>query len=106
MKRERKKTKDKKSNNDSPRMLDDEEQLRLQNQLRKAAKMSKQLEALYQDSDEEGFSLLKYPVRECKLSIPGMQGEIAINPVVTLIAVVCLWAIVIWCKGKKTKGDE
>jgi hypothetical protein len=69
-------------------------------QLRQAEKMVQRLAKL--GLDEHGdpldnFSLLKYPVRECKFKVPGFQEAMAINPVVTLIAVAVLWSIVLTC---------
>jgi choline-glycine betaine transporter len=52
--------------------------------------------------DEDGnlldhYSLLKYPVRECKFTLPFCGTEpIALNPVVTLIGLSCMWSIVVW----------
>lgn len=78
------------------------EERRLKRRLRRAKKMAKHLENL--GLDEEGneldnFSLAKYPVREWKFTIAGMRDEVAINPVTTLIAIVWLWGIVLWCAG-------
>jgi hypothetical protein len=50
----------------------------------------------------DNFSLLKYPVREWKFTLPCSQEPVAVNPVVALIAVACLWALVIWTTGTLT----
>jgi hypothetical protein len=65
--------------------------------------LAKQFAALGLDehgNELDNFSLLKYPVREWKLTIPGTQEPIALNPAVTLIGVVSLWGIVCWSSGK------
>jgi BCCT, betaine/carnitine/choline family transporter len=50
----------------------------------------------------DNFCLLKYPVREWKFTLPCSQEPVAVNPVVALIGVACLWALVIWTTGKST----
>jgi hypothetical protein len=80
-----------------------EEERRRKKQLRRAEKLAKHFAAM--GLDEHGnaldnFSLLKYPVREWKCTIPGTQEPIALNPAVTLIGVVSLWGIVCWSSGK------
>jgi hypothetical protein len=79
------------------------EELTQKQRQRRAKKMAKRLAAL--GLDEEGneldnYSLSKYPVRECKFTLPGMKDDIAINPVVSLIGVGVLWGIVCWYSGK------
>jgi hypothetical protein len=32
--------------------------------------------------------------------LPGFHDPVALNPAVTLIAVACLWGIVLWSSGK------
>jgi choline-glycine betaine transporter len=39
-------------------------------------------------------------MRFWKFTIPGMHDKVAINPVVTLIGVVCLWSLVVWSNGR------
>jgi hypothetical protein len=80
--------------------VEQEEARARRKQLRQAEKMVKRLAKL--GLDEHGdpldnFSLLKYPVREWKFRVPGFQEAVAINPVVTLIAVAVLWSIVLTC---------
>lgn len=44
----------------------------------------------------DNFSLLKYPVRECKFSLPGVNDKpIAINPVVAMIGGLLPWVCVL-----------
>lgn len=69
---------------------------------RRAQKLAQRFKELGLDengNELDNFSLLKYPVRECKFRIFGSTEPLALNPVVTLIAVVCLWSIVVWCTG-------
>jgi hypothetical protein len=47
----------------------------------------------------DNFSILKYPVREWKINIRAAVDPIALNPIVTLIAVVCLFSIICWSSG-------
>jgi BCCT, betaine/carnitine/choline family transporter len=81
-----------------------DKQRRLRKSLRKAKRIAKHLEDLRLEEEEgdelDNFSLAKYPVREFKFTIPGMSDELALNPVVTLIGVVVLWSVVLWCTGK------
>jgi hypothetical protein len=80
----------------------DSEERRLRRSVRKAKKIAKNLEALAlaATSDELDDSL-KYPVREWTFTIPGMRNEVvSLNPVVAMIAVLCLWGIVLWVSCK------
>jgi hypothetical protein len=52
----------------------------------------------------DNFSLLQYPLREWKFKLPGFHEPVAINPVVTFIAVACLWGMVLWSSGKSIKS--
>jgi hypothetical protein len=88
---------------DDERDEEREEERRRKKHLRRAERLAKRFAAL--GLDEHGnaldnFSLLKYPVREWKFTIPGTQEPIALNPAVTLVGVVCLWGIVCWSSGK------
>jgi hypothetical protein len=47
----------------------------------------------------DNYSLLKYPVREWMISLPGVSEPIAVNPFVTLIGIVLLWGIIGWSGG-------
>jgi hypothetical protein len=69
--------------------------------LTKARKIAKHLERLGLDveGNELHDSCSKYPVRSWKFTIPGMHDKVTINPVVTVIGVVCLWSLVIWCNS-------
>lgn len=81
----------------------DSEERRLRRRLRRAQKLAKHLEELGLDengNELDNFSLDKYPVREFKFTIPMMRNEVALNPTVTLIAIVCLWGLVLWCTSK------
>jgi hypothetical protein len=83
--------------------LDSEDERRLKKEQRRAKRLAKHLAELGLDENGDpidNFSLLKYPVREWKFKLPGFDESIAINPVVTFIAVVCLWAIVLWSSSK------
>lgn len=80
-----------------------EEERTLRKQLRRAKKMARHLEKLGLDENGEeldNFSLSKYPVRESTFTISGMNDRVAVNPVVTLMAIIVLWSIVVWCTGK------
>ena len=50
-------------------------------------------------SRESYVDLDKYPVRECKFYIRGLQDPVTFNPLVTLISVSLLWGVVIWTIG-------
>jgi hypothetical protein len=82
---------------------DDEpaEERRIRKALRKAKKMAKHLERLGLDEtgNELDDSYEKYPVRIWNFTIPGLHDKVAINPAVTMIGVVCLWSLVVWCHG-------
>jgi hypothetical protein len=83
----------------------EQERRRLKKLERRAAKAKKHLEELGLDENGEpldNFSLLKYPVREWKFTVPGSAQHIAINPVVTLIGVCFIWGIVVWNTGTST----
>jgi hypothetical protein len=76
-----------------------DERRRRRKELRRAQKLTERFAALGLDEfghELDNFSILKYPVREYHFNIPGTQEKIALNPVVTLIAVVGLWGIVAW----------
>jgi hypothetical protein len=47
----------------------------------------------------DNFSLLKYPVREWKFKLPWFHEAVAVNPVVTFVAAVCLWGMVLLNTG-------
>jgi hypothetical protein len=83
---------------------DDEtaEERRIRKALRKAKKMAKHLERLGLDENgnELDASYDKYPVRTWNFTVPGLHDKVAINPAVTMIGVVCLWSLVVWCHGK------
>lgn len=46
---------------------------------------------------EEDFDLEKYPVREWSIQLPFLSQPISFNPLVSLIGVVFLWGVAIWC---------
>lgn len=79
------------------------EERRLRRKLRKAQRIAKHFEELGLDengNELDAFSIEKYPVREWTFTVPGMSDKVALNPVVTLIAVAFLWGLVLWviCK--------
>jgi hypothetical protein len=81
----------------------DEERRRRNKMIRRAKKHEKEMAALGLDINGEpldNYSLSKYPVREWKLTLPGFQGHIALNPLVNLIGLVCLWSVVAWTACK------
>mmetsp|Transcript_21987 Transcript_21987/g.41665 ORF Transcript_21987/g.41665 Transcript_21987/m.41665 type:complete len:827 (+) Transcript_21987:185-2665(+) len=49
------------------------------------------------DDDEYSFDMEKYPVRELEVRFTGFKDPVSFNPVVSLIGVVCLWGLSIWC---------
>eukprot|EP00977_Amphora_coffeiformis_P023952 scaffold14782_cov174-Amphora_coffeaeformis.AAC.5 len=55
------------------------------------------------DDDEYSFDMEKYPVRELEVRFTGFKDPVSFNPVVSLIGVVCLWGLSIWCMGKSTE---
>jgi hypothetical protein len=74
--------------------------------LRQREKMIQRLAALGLDENGEkldNYSLLKYPVREWMISLPGAAERIAVNPFVTLIGIVLLWGIIGWSGGTLRK---
>jgi hypothetical protein len=82
----------------------DKEKRRLRKQLRQAKKLAKQLESLGLDENgndvDQNFALSDYPVREWTFTFPGMPHEtVALNPLVSLIGIVCLWGLVVWYTG-------
>jgi hypothetical protein len=85
--------------------IDDEirkEERRRKKLLRQAKQQAKLFAELGLDENGnplDNFSLLKYPVREWIVTLPGMNDAIALNPVVTLIGVVLLWGLVVWTTG-------
>jgi hypothetical protein len=90
------------SNSDGELELEDERQ-RKKEQRRAKRHLAKHLAELGLDENGEpidNFSLLEYPVREWKFKLPGFHDPVALNPAVTLIAVACLWGIVLWSSGK------
>jgi hypothetical protein len=83
------------------RDVDKRRRRRAKEDRRRAKKLADRLAALGLDETGEpldNYSLLKYPVREWKFKVPGGSAEdiVAINPVVTLLCVVALWALVAW----------
>jgi hypothetical protein len=47
--------------------------------------------------DEDEYDMEKFPVREFAIKLYGMNEKIAFNPVVSLIGIVILWGVSIWC---------
>jgi hypothetical protein len=89
-------------NPDEAATVGSEESRRLKKEARQREKMIARLAELGLDEHGEkldNFSLLKYPVREWKFSIPGCSEQIALNPAVTLIGVLVLWSLVGWAIG-------
>jgi hypothetical protein len=91
------------SNNDEAVSVESEERRRRRKkEARRREKMIAQLAELGLDENGEkldNFSILKYPVREWKFSLPGSQEQIALNPAVTLMGVMVLWGMVGWASG-------
>lgn len=89
-------------------IVDIDEQIRKEERRRKKLiKRAKSQAKLFAELglDENGnpfdnFSLLKYPVREWILTLPGLHDPIALNPVVSMLAIVSLWGLVLWTAGK------
>jgi hypothetical protein len=80
----------------------DEERRRRKKELRRKEKLAAHFAELGLDENGEkldNFSLLKYPVREWLIAIPGTTEPIALNPIVTLIGIGCLSFIMVWCSG-------
>jgi hypothetical protein len=55
----------------------------------------------YEDAQylDQNMDLQKYPVKELKIYIYGLQDPIVFNPFVTFIGVTLLWGVVIWTLG-------
>jgi hypothetical protein len=51
------------------------------------------------DGNIDAFDLDKYPIRELRFYIPGLQDPIVFNPVVTLLAVGLLWGVATYAIG-------
>jgi hypothetical protein len=84
------------------RAAKDEESRRRKKELRRKEKLKAYFAELGLDENGEkldNFSLLKYPVREWIVTIPGTTEPIALNPVVTLIGIGCLCFIICWSSG-------
>jgi BCCT, betaine/carnitine/choline family transporter len=88
---------------DEAATLGREERRRRKREARQREKMIARLAELGLDENGEkldNFSILKYPVREWILSLPGSAGKIAFNPAVTFMAVLVLWGLVGRAIGK------
>jgi BCCT, betaine/carnitine/choline family transporter len=89
-------------NPDEAATVDSEERRRLKKEARQREKMIARLAELGLDEHGEkldNFSILKYPVREWKFSIPGSSEQIALNPAVSLMGIFVLWSLVGWASG-------
>jgi hypothetical protein len=88
-----------------------EEKRRVKKLQRRAKKMRAHFAALGLDEFGEpldNFSLLKYPVREWKFTVPGfLTDPIAINPAVAVICGALLWGTVLLslCKLRDQRGN-
>lgn len=51
-------------------------------------------------NEDRDFDMEKFPVRELEVQFPCFKDVIAFNPLVSLIGVVVLWGLSIWCMGK------
>jgi hypothetical protein len=51
------------------------------------------------DGNIDAFDLEKYPIRELRFYIPGLQDPIVFNPMVTLLAVGLLWGVAAYAIG-------
>jgi hypothetical protein len=61
-------------------------------------------------TDIDEYDMEKYPVREFQIQFCGMSDKISFNPVVSLIGIVILWGVSIWCMvdpdgSNETLGD-
>lgn len=80
----------------------EEERRRRKLARRQAKKMAKHLAELGLDENGnriDNLTLLNYPVRECKFSLPGFHEAIAVNPLVSLLGGIILWLFVVWSVG-------
>jgi hypothetical protein len=80
----------------------EEDELRRKKEERRKKKVIQRFAALGLDEHGEKldhYSILKYPVREWKVALPGSQEQITFNPIVTLIGMVVLWATTGWISG-------
>jgi hypothetical protein len=83
-------------------ILSDDETKRLKKELRRAEKRVARLRELGLDENGDpldNFMLSKYPVREWTFTLLGSTENVAINPVVFTIAIVCLWSLALWSSG-------
>jgi hypothetical protein len=90
-------------NQDEAATVGSEERRRRKKEARQREKMMARLAELGLDEHGEkldNFSILKYPVREWILTIPGSSEKIALNPVVTLLGILVLWGLVGWAIGR------
>lgn len=53
--------------------------------------------AKFGGDDQYEFDITKYPVRETELKLLFLKKSMAFNPLVSLIGVVVLWGLSIWC---------
>ena len=58
----------------------------------------KDLDDWEKDEDGEVDNADLYPLREVKFQFIG-DTPVSFNPVVSLIGIVCLWGVAIWCMG-------
>jgi hypothetical protein len=82
--------------------LSEEEKRRLAKHLRRADKHAQRMQEMGLDANGEpldNFCIAKHPVREWKFNIPGSRDQVALNPVVFCLSVVCLWSLAIWSRG-------
>jgi hypothetical protein len=82
----------------------DEDELTLsrRKEERQKKKVIERLAALGLDEHGEKldhYSILKYPVREWRVTLLGSQEPIAFNPIVTLIGMVVLLSTALWISG-------
>jgi hypothetical protein len=88
--------------------MTDQEKRRLAKHLRRADKHAKRMQEMGLDANGEpldNFCLTKHAVREWKFNIPGSRDQVALNPVVFCLSVVCLWSLAIWSRGTSAPLD-
>ena len=56
--------------------------------------------------DVSEYDTEKYPLREFEIKFCGMADKIAFNPVVSLIGIVVLWGLSIWCMVDPSGSSE
>jgi hypothetical protein len=66
---------------------------------RSSARSDMEDKQMNHDGNIDAFDLDKYPIRELRFYIPGLQDPIVFNPMVTLLAVGLLWGVAAYAIG-------